>query len=69
MKTIKSLCITALISVALAGCSQVSYQSRDLAYEHYCDSIWENDQDYYLDCLMETDEYISYVEQHGTWWK
>lgn len=42
---------------------------RDYEYEHYCDSIWENDPGYYLDVLMETDEYQNYIDIHGQWWK
>ncbi len=42
--------------------------TRDLAYEAYCDSIYEADPDYYLDVLTETDEYQEYLEIHGEWW-
>lgn len=41
---------------------------RNLAYEYYCDSIWENDPNYYEDVLMENDEYINYIDEHGEWW-
>lgn len=43
-------------------------QGRNLSYEAYCDSIWTNDPDYYLDVLCETDEYQQYIEQNGRWW-
>lgn len=42
--------------------------TRDYAYEAYCDSIWNADKDYYLDVLTETDEYQLYLEAHGSWW-
>lgn len=42
--------------------------TRNIAYEHYCDSIWEHNQDYYLDVLVTTDEYQDYIEQNGRWW-
>lgn len=41
---------------------------RDYTYEQYCDSIWENDPDYYLDVLCTTDEYCDYIDEHGEWW-
>lgn len=42
--------------------------TRDYAYEHYCDSIYETNPDYYLDVLVETDEFQSYLDEHGEWW-
>lgn len=42
--------------------------TRDYAYEHYCDSIYEVNPDYYLDVLVETDEFQSYLDEHGEWW-
>lgn len=42
--------------------------TRDYAYEAYCDSIYETDPEYYLDVLCETDEYCCYIEEHGKWW-
>ena len=42
--------------------------TRNYAYEHYCDSIYNANPDYYLDVIMETDEYIDYVNEHGEWW-
>lgn len=42
--------------------------SRDIKYENYCDSIWNNDKDYYLDVLVESDEYQEYISQNGEWW-
>ena len=42
--------------------------TRDYAYEHYCDSIYEVNPDYYLDVLVESDKYQSYIDEHGEWW-
>lgn len=42
--------------------------SRDIEYEHYCDSIWITNPDYYLDVLTESNEFQQYIEQHGQWW-
>ena len=42
--------------------------TRDYKFEHYCDSIYEVNPDYYLDVLVETDEFQSYIEKHGQWW-
>lgn len=42
--------------------------TRDYKYEHYCDSIYEVDPDYYLDVLVETDEFQNYIDKHGEWW-
>lgn len=58
----------AVAAVAMGSCSTKESTTRDYAYEAYCDSIYEADPDYYLDVLCETDEYCSYVEEHGEWW-
>lgn len=42
--------------------------TRNYVFEHYCDSIYEVNPDYYFDVLVETDEYQSYIEEHGEWW-
>lgn len=42
--------------------------TRDYAYEHYCDSVYEANPDYYLDVLVETDKFQSYLYEHGKWW-
>lgn len=42
--------------------------NRDIEYEHYCDSIWITNPDYYLDTLVESDEFQQYIERHGQWW-
>ena len=40
----------------------------DYKFEHYCDSIYEVNPDYYFDVLVETDEFQDYIEKHGQWW-
>lgn len=59
----------AILGIAFAGCQPTKVAERDYAYEAYCDSIWENNPNYYLDVLCETEEYIEYVNSHGEWWK
>lgn len=49
-------------------CQKVDSDTRDLAYEAHCDSIYEADPDYYMDVLSESDEYCAYLEKHGEWW-
>lgn len=44
-------------------------EKRDIKYEQYCDSLWENDPIYYVDVLVETDEYQQYIEKFGEWWE
>ena len=65
----KHLFILALVilGMAIAGCQSTKVAERDYAYEVYCDSIWEADPDYYLDVLVESDEYQNYIEQNGEW--
>lgn len=57
-----------IMITSCTGSSKSSCQSRDLNYEHYCDSIWDNNPDYYNDVLSETDEYIDYIRTNGSWW-
>ena len=58
----------AVLGTSFAGCSPTKVDTRDYVYEAYCDSIWEANPDYYLDVLVESDKYQSYVEEHGEWW-
>lgn len=44
-------------------------ESRDFAYEEYCDSIFIVNPNYYYDVLVETDEYKQYIKEHGIWRK
>lgn len=62
--------IIAIAAIAGMGCkpTKVADDTRNYAYEAYCDSIYEADPDFYLDVLCETNEYCSYVEEHGEWW-
>ena len=57
----------AILGIAFAGCGPTKVDTRDYDYERYCDSIWENNPDYYLDVLIEGDEYQNYIEQNGEW--
>lgn len=67
----KKIIIFIAISVAVIvmGCGPTKVDTRNYAYEAYCDSIWEANPDYYIDVLCETDEYRTYIEEHGLWWK
>ena len=67
----KNLIFTALaiLGMAIAGCQSTKVAERDYAYEAYCDSIWEANPNYYLDVLVESDEYCTYIEEHGQWWE
>ena len=57
----------AILGIAFAGCSPTKVDTRDYDYEQYCDSVWENNPDYYLDVIVESDEYQNYIEQNGEW--
>lgn len=67
----KTLLFITMATVAvLMGCETTKVsEERDYAYEAYCDSIWANDPDYYVDVLEETDEYVVYLEHHKKWWE
>lgn len=61
--------VIVIVAMAVAGCHSTKVSNtRDLAYEAYCDSIWEANPDYYLDVIMEQDEYCEYIELNGKWW-
>lgn len=42
--------------------------TRDYNYEHYCDSIYKVNPDYYNDVIVESDKFQDYVNNHGEWW-
>lgn len=67
----KKIIIFIAISVAVIvmGCGPTKVDTRNYAYEAYCDSIWKVDPDYYLDVLVEGDEYCTYIEEYGQWWE
>lgn len=48
--------------------SSIRNNTRDYAYEHYCDSIYITDPDYYFDVIQESDKYNDYLDKHGEWW-
>jgi hypothetical protein len=68
MKKITFFIAIAAAALAMGSCSTQVSNTRDTAYEQYCDSIWEANPEYYMDVLCETDEYCTYVEEHGQWW-
>lgn len=63
--------IIALILVvsAFVRCGLNADAHRDYDFEQYCDSIWDNNPEYYNDVLVETDEYQNYIEVNGKWWE
>lgn len=75
MKTLDRICMYAFfilgipLTIAVNINSANTVDTRDYAYEAYCDSIWDSDVDYYLDVLCTTDEYQEYIEEHGRWWE
>lgn len=69
MKTLfYSVCL--FVTLGTISCIKVRKEApqRNYEYEAYCDSLWENDPDYYMDVLSETDEYQEYINTHGEWW-
>lgn len=68
MKKITLFIVAVVAIVAMGSCSTKESTTRNLAYEAYCDSIWQADPDYYLDVLIEGDEFQCYIEEHGQWW-
>ena len=58
-----------ILGIAIAGCGPTKVDTRDYAYEAYCDSIYAADPNYYLDVLCETDKYCTYIEINGPWWE
>lgn len=61
--------IIAIAAIATVGCKPTKVaNNRDYAYEAYCDSIYEANPSYYIDVLCESDEYCTYIEEHGEWW-
>lgn len=66
------LTVTLILGISVIGLcfiqkSNSSTSIRDYKYEAYCDSIWYADPDYYIDVLVETDEYQQYVTEVGLW--
>lgn len=61
--------IIAIAAIVVIGCKPTKVaNNRDYAYEAYCDSIWEANPNYYLDVLVESDKYCTYIEEYGEWW-
>lgn len=72
------LFVIALVNLSFINCSNYidsknyitkNDSIRDYKFEHYCDSIYEVNPDYYLDVLIETDKFQDYIDKHGKWWK
>lgn len=72
------LFVGALVNLSFIRCSNYidsknyitkNDSTRDYKFEHYCDSIYEVNPDYYLDVLIETDEFQNYINEHGKWWE
>lgn len=57
------------IPVVSACNSRPAKTAEDYAYEAYCDSVYENDTDYFLDVISESDKYQEYIEKHGNYWE
>ena len=74
---ISLLFVIALVNLSFIRCSNYidsknyitkNDSTRDYKFEHYCDSIYEVNPDYYLDVLIETDKFQDYIDKHGKWW-
>lgn len=75
---ISLLFVGALVTLSFINCSNYidsknyitkNNSTRDYKFEHYCDSIYEVNPDYYLDILIETDKFQDYIDKHGKWWE
>ena len=71
------LFVGALVNLSFIRCSNYidsknyitkNNSTRDYKFEHYCDSIYEVNPDYYLDVLIKTDKFQDYIDKHGKWW-
>ncbi len=60
--------ILVFLTQPIRSCNNSNKISRNYAYEHYVDSVYNVNPDYYLDVICETDEYQEYVNKHGEWW-
>lgn len=66
----KKLILTSIGSFLLGGTiATIYYQNQVKAYHNYyqkteilLDSVYSQNEDYFLDCLMETDTYFDYEE-------
>ena len=74
---ISLLFVISLVNLSFIRCSNYidsknyitkNDSTRDYKFEHYCDSIYEVNPDYYLDVLIETDKFQDYIDKHGKWW-
>lgn len=59
-----------MVAIASIMCEPTTVaETRDVAYENYCDSVWQANPDYYQDVIVESDEYQTYIEVNGKWWE
>lgn len=63
------LFIAITVAVIAVGCCSTKMDTRDYAYEAYCNDIWENFPEYYDSVLMYDEEYNQYVLEHGEFWE
>lgn len=70
MKNIILFIVVAVAAMTM-GCqpTKVADNTRDYAYEAWCDSLYEADPNYFLDVYIEGDEYWDYIDKHGEWWE
>lgn len=68
--------ILAFVVFGVASCMEKEAHSanqeevdKNDAYELYLDSMWKADPEYFLDVIVETDEYQNYIANHEEWWK
>lgn len=68
-RNILLIIIAVAFAIVLGSCSSQKSTTRDYKYEAYCDSIWNANPDYYMDVIMESDQYVEYVSINGEWWR
>lgn len=60
---------TSFVALSYVIRAEIKENHRDYDYGEYCDSVWNNDPEYYNDVLIETDEYQQYIAENGEWWR
>lgn len=68
MKKIFVLILGGALMSAPAQAGKPEITERNFDFESYCDLIWKDNPDYYLDVLCETDFYQEYITKFGCWW-
>lgn len=59
--------LLALASFAGVYSAKEDADTRDYAYEAYIEKTYEEDINYFLDVISESDEFIEYCEKHPEW--